>query len=234
MATSPSPSSAARKPSSSLRGGDGRGRALLRLALLAALIAGAFVLVASSGSLSAQRVRGWVDDYGIAGPLVFIVVSAALTPALFPGPLLAGAAGLLFGTWLGTPIAIVAATLGACLSFGLARWIAHDAVEQLQGGRLRALRAWIGRRGFWSVLYARIVPGVPYSLVNYAAGLSPITLRAFAGATAIGCAPRAFAYTALGGSLDDITSPEAIAAFAVLIVMAAAGLVLARRDLRAG
>jgi uncharacterized membrane protein YdjX (TVP38/TMEM64 family) len=178
-------------------------------------------------------VRDWVDGYGIAGPLVFIAVSALLTPALFPGPLLAGAAGLLFGTWLGTPIAIVSATLGASLAFSLSRWLAHDAVEQLQGKRLRALRAFIGRHGFMSILYARIVPGVPYSLVNYAAGLSPIALLTFAGATALGCAPRAFAYTALGGSLDDLTSPEAIAAFAVLIVMALAGLIMARRDLRA-
>jgi uncharacterized membrane protein YdjX (TVP38/TMEM64 family) len=214
-------------------GTSSRGRAMLRLALLVALIAGAFVIVASSGSFSAQRVRDWVDGYGIAGPLVFIAVSALLTPALFPGPLLAGASGLLFGTWLGTPIAIVSATLGASLAFSLSRWIAHDAVEQLQGARLTRLRAFIGRRGFLSILYARIVPGVPYSLVNYAAGLSPIALLTFAGATALGCAPRAFAYTALGGSLDDLGSPEAIAAVVVLVVMAAAGLLLARREVKA-
>jgi uncharacterized membrane protein YdjX (TVP38/TMEM64 family) len=190
------------------------------------------VAVASSGSLSADRVRDAIDGYGIAGPLVFIAVSAALTPALFPGPLLAGASGLLFGTWLGTPISILSATLGAVLAFSLARWLAHDAVEQLQSPRVAALRAWIGRRGFLSILYARIAPGVPYSLVNYAAGLSPVALRSFAAATAIGCAPRAFAYTALGGSIDDLRSPEAIAAVVVLVAMAVAGLVLGRRDLR--
>ncbi|MDX6731191.1 MAG: hypothetical protein QOC54_1139 [Baekduia sp.] len=188
--------------------------------------------VASSGSLSSQRVRGWVDGYGVAGPIVFVVVSSLLTVCLFPGPLLSGASGLLFGTALGTGVSIVSATLGAVLAFSLARWLAHDAVEELQGRRLAALRAWVGRRGFLSVLYARLAPGVPYNLVNYAAGLSPVTLGAFAGATALGCAPRAFAYTALGGSLDDLGSPEAIAAFVVLVVMAIAGLLLARRDLR--
>jgi uncharacterized membrane protein YdjX (TVP38/TMEM64 family) len=190
------------------------------------------VAVASSGSLSSQRVRGWVDGYGVAGPIVFVVVSSLLTVCLFPGPLLSGASGLLFGTALGTGVSIVSATLGAVLAFSLARWLAHDAVEELQGRRLAALRAWVGRRGFLSVLYARLAPGVPYNLVNYAAGLSPVTLGAFAGATALGCAPRAFAYTALGGSLNDLGSPEAIAAFVVLVVMAFAGLLLARRDLR--
>jgi uncharacterized membrane protein YdjX (TVP38/TMEM64 family) len=200
--------------------------------ILVALIAGAFVLVASSGSLSARRVQHWVDGYGAAGPLVFIAVSATLTVCLFPGPLLAGASGLLFGTALGTPVSIAAATLGAVLAFLLARRIAHDAVVELQGRRLAALRAWVGRRGFLSVLYARLAPGLPYNLVNYAAGLSPVTLRAFTAATALGCAPRAFAYTALGGSLNDLGSPEAIIAIVVLVVMAVAGLVFGRRDLK--
>jgi uncharacterized membrane protein YdjX (TVP38/TMEM64 family) len=163
---------------------------------------------------------------------VFIAVSATLTVCLFPGPLLAGASGLLFGTALGTPVSIASATLGAVLAFLLARRIAHDAVVELQGRRLAALRAWVGRRGFLSVLYARLAPGLPYNLVNYAAGLSPVTLRAFTAATALGCAPRAFAYTALGGSLNNLGSPEAIIAIVVLVVMAVAGLVFGRRDLK--
>jgi uncharacterized membrane protein YdjX (TVP38/TMEM64 family) len=203
----------------------------LRLAALAGAL-GVFVLVlALTGSLSATRVRDWVDGFGVAGPLVFIAVSASLTVVLFPGPVLAAASGLLFGTALGTPVAIASATLGATMAFSIARWWAHDAVVALAGPRLRALRAWVGRRGFLTVLYARIAPGVPYTLVNYAAGLTPIALRAFVAATAIGVAPRAFAYTALGGSLGNLGSPEAIAAVVVLVVMALAGVVLARRDI---
>ena len=166
-----------------------------------------------------------------AGPFVFIAVSASLTVALFPGPVLAAASGLLFGTALGTPVSIASATLGATLAFSLSRWWGHDAVVAVAGPRLRALRDWVGRRGFLTVLYARIAPGVPYTLVNYAAGLTPVALRVFVAATAIGVAPRAFAYTALGGSLGNLRSPEAYIAVAVLVVMAVAGLVLARRDL---
>ena len=205
--------------------------AALRLVALGATLAACVAVLALSGSLSADRVRDWVDGYGAAGPLVFIAVSASLTVVLFPGPVLAAASGLLFGTALGTPVSIASATLGATLAFSLSRWWAHDAVVALAGPRLMALRAWVGRRGFLTVLYARIVPGVPYTLVNYAAGLTPIALRSFVAATAIGVAPRAFAYTALGGSLGNLRSPEAYIAVAVLVVMALLGLVLARRDL---
>ena len=96
------------------------------------------------------------------------------------------------------------------------------------------MRALVARRGFLAVLYARILPGVPYNLVNYGAGLTDIRLRVFAGATALGAAPRAFAYTALGGSLDDLGSPEAVAAIVVLVVMGVGGLVALRRSGSAG
>ena len=174
--------------------------------------------------------RDAIDPLGIAAVPAFIALSALLTCALFPGPLLAGASGLLFGTALGTPVSIAAATLGAVLAFCIARFFAHDAVQTLTPERVRPVQDWIERRGFWAVLYARIAPGVPYSLVNYVAGLTRVSLPAFAGATAIGCAPRAFAYTALGGSLDDLTSPEAIIAIVALVVMALTGVVLLRAE----
>ena len=168
-----------------------RRRAWLRLGALAAGLAAALAIVAFSSGFSARGVRDWVDGFGVAAPLVFIAVSAALTCALFPSPVLAGASGLLFGTALG-----------------------------------------FTRRGFLSVLYARIVPGMPYTLVNYAAGLTRIPLAVFAAATALGAAPRAFAYTALGGSLGNLGSPETLVAVAVLIGMALMGIALLARERR--
>jgi uncharacterized membrane protein YdjX (TVP38/TMEM64 family) len=202
----------------------------LRLAGLVLAVAAAFAIVASAGDLSAARVRGWVDDAGVWAPVAFVVVSAALTVAFFPGPLLAGASGLLFGTAAGFPLSLCAAVLGASAAFTISRTVGRDAAERLAGPRVLRVRDAIGRRGFLAVLYARILPGIPYNLVNYGAGLTTIPLPVFAGATALGAAPRAFAYTALGGSLDDLGSPEAIVAIAVLVVMAIAGLIALRRS----
>ena len=207
-----------------------RRRATLRLAWLALTVGTLFGIVALSGGLSAERLHEALDDLGWYGPLVFVLVSSALTVACVPGPLLAGASGLLFGTALGTPTAIVAATVGASLAFSISRRVGARAVDDLSGRRLTVLQDWIAQRGFLAVLYARILPAMPYSLVNYAAGLTRVPLAVFAAATAIGCAPRAFAYAALGGSLDDLGSPEAIVALCVLVGMAAAGALLAWRQ----
>jgi uncharacterized membrane protein YdjX (TVP38/TMEM64 family) len=152
---------------------------------------------------------------------------------MFPGPLLSGASGLLFGTALGTPTSIVAATLGASLAFSISRRFGAGAVDELSGRRMRVMQDWIASRGFLAVLYARILPLMPYSIVNYAAGLTPVRLATFAAATAVGCAPRAFAYTALGGSIHDLDSTEAIVAFAVLMVMGVGGMIVAGADYRA-
>lgn len=202
-----------------------------RVAALASVLVAFLAFFALSGSLSTHRVRDWMEGYGVAGPLVFIVASSLLTVVLFPGPLLSGASGLLFGAALGTPVSIIAATLGASLAFALGRWWAHDAMVELVGHHRRviALRAWVGARGFESVLLARIAPGVPYNLVNYVAGLTPIGLGVFAGATALGVAPRAFAYTALGGNIGNLGSPVAIVALCLLVVEGAVGLWLLRR-----
>lgn len=209
-------------------------RALLRLGGLGVFVVALFVVVASTLGLSSESVRDTVDDAGPIAPLLFVFVSAGLTVACVPGPLLAGAAGLLFGTALGTPTAIVAATLGATAAATISRRFGAGALDELSGRRIAALQDWIAARGFLAVLYARILPAVPYSLVNYAAGLTRVPLAVFALATAVGCAPRAFAYVALGGSLGNLGSPEAIVAYAVLVGMALVGLGFAWRDVRAG
>jgi uncharacterized membrane protein YdjX (TVP38/TMEM64 family) len=209
-----------------------RRRAALRLGLLVAALGGLFAAVALIVGLSSDRVRDPLEGLGWLGPPAFVAVSAALTVALFPGPLLAAACGALFGTAVGTPTAIVAATLGASLAFSVSRRFGAGPVDELSGRRLRVVQDWIAARGFLAVLYARVLPAMPFNFVNYAAGLTRVPLAVFAAGTAIGCAPRAFAWVALGGNLTNLDSPEAIVAFAVLVVMGVGGMLVAARDVR--
>jgi uncharacterized membrane protein YdjX (TVP38/TMEM64 family) len=201
-----------------------------RLAVLAAVVAGSYAALALSGPVSVGRVRGLVGAHAMFAPVVFVAVSASLTLASFPGPLLAGASGLLFGTAEGTALALLAATLGATAAHQLARHAAGDWGVRAASGRLGAAAGWQRERGFVAVLYARILPAMPFALVSYAAGVVGVALRAFIPATVLGAAPRAFAYTALGGHLGNLDQPEALIAIGVLIGMGVAGLVIARRN----
>lgn len=215
-------------------GFSGRGWSLVRLAGLGVLVA----LVFSAGLLvapdSAHGLRNQLAGLGVWGPLAMIATYVLLTCAMVPGPVLAGASGLLFGTALGTLIAIVSATLGASAAFLIARGLAQRPYAALVTGRLGDWTQRIERRGFLAVLYARIAPGAPFALVSYAAGMTRVRLREFAAATMIGASPRAFAYAALGGSIGNYSSPQALAGIGVLVVMSLGGALLLWRTRRGG
>lgn len=203
--------------------------ATVRLATLVLMVAGGFAVIALTGPLSVQRFRGWSPD-GPLGPLVFVLVSAVLSVLFVPGPLLAGAAGLLFGTALGTPVSVASATLGAVLAAGLSRGFAARPVDELGGRRVLAARDWATRRGFTGVLLLRLTPGVPFALVNHGIGVTRVPLAVLAAGTALGAVPRAFAYTALGGQFGSFDSWQTVLALSVLVVMGVGGIMVAARD----
>ena len=209
-------------------------RARLRLAVFAAIVLGLFAAATVSGRLpSAEEVREWGDGLGWVGPLVFIPAAAGGLCLFVPGPVLAGAAGLLFGTAGGTPVALSFIVLGAVLQMSISRYLAGGAAAQLLPERVKRFDRFIEQRGFWAVFYMRLAPAIPYNLVNYGAGLTSLKVRSMAAGTAVGALPRTFAWVALGGSLDDLGSPEAKVAIALLVAMAVLGAFLARRQLAA-
>lgn len=211
----------------------GRREALVRVAAFAIGLAAAFVAVLALVARSPEEIQRAADGAGAWAPIAFVALAVALTLAFFPFPLVAAAGGVLFGTLEGTLLSILGGSAGAMLAFLVARYAAHDAVAALAGERLLRVREAVARRGFVAVLYARIVPGVPRDVANYAFGLTGVGFAAFTAATVLGIAPRAFAYTALGGSLGDFDSTESIVAIATLVAMGVLGLALVRRDLGA-
>lgn len=209
-----------------------RWMAWLRIAILVALIVGGFLAVTTTGSLSADRVRDIVGSLGSTeGPLVFIVVAAVLVAVMFPLPPIAAAAGILFSTVTGTAVTAVGAVLGAAGCFLIARNLAADAADTVGGVRFQRTHRWIDERGFAAVFLTRVAP-MPYSLVSYLAGLTRVPLHTFSAATAIGVLPRVYAYTAIGGNLTHLNSPQARIAFAILVGMFLIGLLLMVRDHR--
>jgi len=207
--------------------------ALVRLAGLVAVLAIIAVATVTTGSVpAADAVRDFADGFGAAGFIVYVPLSVTLSCLLVPGPVLAGAAGLLFGPALGTVAAITAATLASVAQLTISRRVAGGEMGALVPVRLRRLDSFIERRGFLAVLYLRLAPLSPFAVANYASGLTRLRARDMAAGTAVGAAPRAFAYAALGGSLDDLGSIEAKVAFAVLVVFGLLGLLLGRRQSR--
>jgi uncharacterized membrane protein YdjX (TVP38/TMEM64 family) len=125
-----------------------------------------------------------------------------------------------FGVVGGTLLSLVGATLGAIAAFLVGRRLGRKDVERIAGRRMRRIDAWIGRRGFLAVLYARLIPVLPFNVLNYVCGVTSVTTREYSLATLIGMVPGTFLHVALGSTLDEPTSPEFLAAVGGLIVLA--------------
>ena len=212
--------------------GDRR-TALLRLAGFGALLLVAFVVISATGSFpSAHDLRDWGEGLGWADAVayvpLFVVVNFVVT-----WPVLAAAAGLLFGTAGGTPLALAGVTCAALAQMAVARYLAGSHAGRLLPERARWLEGFLERHGALSVMETRLLPVLPYGLVNYSAGLTRMRFRDLALGTVIGAAPKVFAYVALGGSLTDLGAPEAKVAIAILAVLGVVGLVVLRRQVQA-
>lgn len=206
--------------------------ARVRLALVAVVLLGALLWPLLGGGPGADEVESVVDDSGLLGPVVFVALYAALTVLLVPGVVLTLAAGALFGPWIGTLLTVLGATAGASAAFAIARRLGRDPLGAVSGQRVARLNSWLAERGFRAVLYARLVPIVPFSALNYAAGLTDLRPRDYVAATAIGIVPGAFAYAALGGSLGDPRSTAFLGAVALVALLTGIGTVAARRHRR--
>jgi len=215
---------------------SGKGRTLtsllasprLRLGVFAAALVAASIGVILVGEPSPGAVARVVEEGGLAAPLVYVAVYAVLTVLLFPASVVTVAGGALFGAVLGTTLTIVGATIGATAAFAIGRRLGRDQVERIAGRRVAAVDDWLERRGFLAVLYLRLIPIIPFGAFSYAAGVTAVARRDYVLATAIGIIPAAFAYSALGGSLDDPLSPGFLGAVALVVALAVTGPIVER------
>ena len=205
---------------------------VVRLALLGALVL-ALVLAWATGRVpEVSSLRDRVDEAGAWGPLAFLLGESAL--ALLPTPkgLMTALGAVLFGFVVGAVLTMGAAMLAALVAVGFSWLLGRDAVDRLVGGRLDRVDALFREHGLVAVVAVRLVPVVPYTAINYAAGLVPLGLRAYLLGTAIGMVPGTIAYAALGAFG---TSPERLfVGLAVLVALTVLAALVGRRMLRGG
>jgi uncharacterized membrane protein YdjX (TVP38/TMEM64 family) len=211
-----------------------RRAALRRLAAYLLLLGAAFAITAATGSFpDADEVHEWADGLGAVAPLAFVPLFVGLN-FVVAWPILAGAAGLLFDTALGTPVALAGVTAAALVQMAVARYLAGNQVGRLLPRRVERIEEFLERNGAIAVMESRIVPLLPYGLVNFSGGLVRLRFRDMALGTGVGAAPKVFGYVALGGSLGNLDAPEAKVAVVLLVVLALVGALLVRRQIAGG
>lgn len=202
---------------------------------LTAMAVAAFLAAAILLPHSPSGLRELLTGFGPTAPLIALTAWILLTPAMFPGTVLAAAGGLAFGALGGSVIALLGAVSGGLAAFTLARTAAGSSVQRLVPDRPRlvGLATLLERRGFAAMLAARLMPGVPVTGLHYAAGVSPVRPRAFVAAIAIGAVLRTVPYAILGQGLSSGSMVAILIAAGSIALGGVTGAVLVRQLRRA-
>ena len=199
------------------------------------------------GSLvTPQQLQEAVSHCGNWATLAYIGLFALLPAFFFPvavlalaggsgiTPFMGMAYGLLFGLIWGSIYTFVGAIFNCTLMFLLARYAGREKVEQLMERKLSPL--WRNRLqslnssgGFLLLVILRLIPAVPYNLINYAFGLTAMSYRTYILASAIGIVPGTLAFINIGDKALDITSPDFWIAIGLLGLLLAVTALLGKK-----
>lgn len=181
-------------------------RWLLAILVLLVVAVGAAIAWVVDGAANAQSLAGFVAALGNWAPLGFVLLYAVATVAMVPGSLFDLAGGALFGPYLGSLLDLTGGTIGAALTFLIARYLARDWVEVRAGPRIHTIMRSVEADGWQFVAFVRLVPIFPYNVMNYLLGLTRVPFHQYIVATVVFMAPSTFVYTYVGHA-----SREAIA-----------------------
>jgi len=211
-----------------------RNNALLKMLILVVFAGGLIAFFALGGDqyLTLESIKSHRDDLlsytqqyyllMIAGTMVVYTISTALS---IPGALILSlTTGFLFGRWTGTVIIVFSASIGSTLVFLAARYLFAEAAQRSMGAVAQKIIKGFHANAFNYLLFLRLVPVFPFWLVNLVPAFTPIKLRTYFTATAIGIVPGSFVFANLGQSLGRIESLDQLLSKEILIAFVLLGL----------
>jgi uncharacterized membrane protein YdjX (TVP38/TMEM64 family) len=176
------------------------------VAILAAIV----ILVAVAWLVplpTAVELRDWVTSAGPWFPLAFLAAHIVVTVFPFPRTVFTLAAGLLFGPYLGVPFAVGASTVSAVIALLAVRAAGWQLSRLVTHSRVDTVDARLRERGWPTVISMRMIPAMPFSVVNYACGASAVRVLPYTLATLVGLLPGTAAVVILGDALTGHVSP---------------------------
>jgi uncharacterized membrane protein YdjX (TVP38/TMEM64 family) len=178
------------------------------------------------------QMRDWAESVGPWFPLAFLGAHIVATVVPVPRTAFTLAAGLLFGPLLGALIAVVASTTSAVIAMLLVRAAGWQLKRLVRHRSIDTVDERLSKRGWLAILSLRLIPVVPFSAINYAAGASTVRLLPFTLATVGGLLPMTTAVVILGDALAGHPSPLLFAVSLCTAAVGVTGLIIEIRHYR--
>jgi len=161
---------------------------------------------------AATEARPWLAALALTA---IFAISTALT--LPTATVLCLVAGYLFGTWVGSMVALVGLLTGALITFVSVRFLIGQRLsQQLVRGQRQRLLEFLERDSFFYLVAFRIIPVAPYFVVNAAGAMLRITPARFLAATTLGLVPLTLIYASVGAGFDALLETGTINATELL------------------
>ncbi|CDZ76906.1 TVP38/TMEM64 family inner membrane protein YdjZ [Legionella massiliensis] len=180
----------------------------------------AFIACAAVFQENAPLILNSIKGLGWLAPFLFLLLYSLATILLLPTMVLTFAGGALFGPLLGTLFNLTGATLGAVCAFAISRHLAIDWLTAQDKPKLNKLIAGVERGGWQFAALLRLIPIVPFNLVNYGLGMTRIKFSHYLFTTFVFLAPAEIIYTYCGyASMDVLTNPTPFYKNASLLIL---------------
>lgn len=157
------------------------------------------------GYISTEGILNFIKKYRVMAPLLFILIYA-IGPSLFiPSLPLTLGAGFLWGPFWGVIFSITGATTGSSVAFLISRYLMADTIKRRFGyEKWKWLKEKVEKHGWKAVAFARLLPVLPFPVLNYMFGITPISFLHYLWATFVFMLPACIAYVAFGSSMGEL------------------------------
>ncbi len=169
-----------------------------RILLLLLILTGSALTLIYRAHIDEAAVDRWLSLHPVTSPLLFLAFYLVMTILFFPGSMLSIIGGALFGPFWGTFYNQLFATTGAALTFIISRFLSEQWLEKHLSVKMKKIKRGVEDEGWRFVLLVRLFPGIPFSALNYALGMTRVRLLHFVVITFICIFPRVVAYSYVG------------------------------------
>jgi uncharacterized membrane protein YdjX (TVP38/TMEM64 family) len=170
------------------------------------------------GGIDRQQLQTWLETMGLWAPLIYILLYTLGTLLILPSTPLNLTGGAIFGIWWGTLWTTIAALVAAIAAFAFTRTIGREWVSQKLAGRWSAVDAEICQGGLFYIFAIRLLPIIPYGIVNFVAGLTSIKFKDYSIGTLLGTLPGVLPFVMMGAGMTELSQGNVLplmAAFAL-------------------
>jgi uncharacterized membrane protein YdjX (TVP38/TMEM64 family) len=156
------------------------------------------------GGLDRQVVEAWLGQMGVWAPLLYVLLYAIATFLLLPSTPLNLSGGAVFGVLWGTVWTTVGAVVAAVVCFWFSRTIGQGFIQRKFAGRWQDLDRELAAGGIFYMVAIRLLPLLPYGLVNFGAGLTRVKFRDYLLGTLLGTTPGLLPFVMMGAGLTEL------------------------------